>query len=188
MITSSLTLSITLAASPATSATSTGPRYKFQNKNNSPVNGKIDPRYSIITTKRVAGERNLPLLCVVLATWPKRFEFGSQKMRSKQSTTLFRLPKPRRSMAAAFQSGSGGENCGALGEDAAFGESDSLSTPKGRVHKTISPEKRKIRLWNWDIVRLTWDFNLYRVNSTFAFATQIRLQVCWARGDICVAK
>lgn len=63
MMTSSLTFSMMAAASPATSASRTGALYRFQNKNNS------------------------PRLAVVLPTWPNRLAFGSQKIRSKHSTT-----------------------------------------------------------------------------------------------------
>lgn len=63
MMTSSLTFSMMAAASPATSASKTGALYRFQNRNSS------------------------PRLAVVLPTWPNRFAFGSQKMRSKHSTT-----------------------------------------------------------------------------------------------------
>lgn len=85
--------SMTLAASPATKANSTGARYRFQNKN-------ISPR-----------------LAVVLPMCPNKLPLGSQKMRSKHSTTLLRLPKPKRSIAATFQSGNGGENCTVFGSD-----------------------------------------------------------------------
>ena len=37
-----------------------------------------------------------PREAVVDPTWPKRLEFGSQKIRSKQRTTLFKLPNPNR--------------------------------------------------------------------------------------------
>lgn len=62
-ITSSLTFSITQAASPATRASRTGALYKFQNKKSSPRDA------------------------VVLPTWPNKLAVGSQKMRSKHNTT-----------------------------------------------------------------------------------------------------
>lgn len=65
-ITSSLTFSITQAASPATSASSTGALYKFQNRKSSPRDA------------------------VVLPTCPNKFAVGSQKIFSKHNTTCNR--------------------------------------------------------------------------------------------------
>lgn len=115
IITSSDMSSMTLAASPATKANSTGARYRFQNKN-------ISPR-----------------LAVVLPMCPNKLPLGSQKMRSKHSTTLLRLPKPKRSMAATFQSGNGGENWTVFGSDWVFLLVDCFNTPKGNVQSTTSP-------------------------------------------------
>uniref|UniRef100_A0A6B0UUK9 Uncharacterized protein n=1 Tax=Ixodes ricinus TaxID=34613 RepID=A0A6B0UUK9_IXORI len=116
MMTSSLTFSMMVAASPATSANSTGARYRFQKRKSSP---------------------RLP---VVLPTCPKRLELGSQKMRSKQRTTLFRFPNPRREIAAPFHSGSGGTNWTVLGRLGLL-RTDCLRTPRGSVQRTASALK-----------------------------------------------
>lgn len=123
MIMSSDTSSITPAASPATRANSTGARWRFQNRNSSP---RLD---------------------VVLPMCPNRLPLGSQKMRSKHNTTLLRLPKPKRSMAATFQSGNGGENCTVFGNDLVLWLVDCFRTPKGNVQSTTSPEhKRTVKI------------------------------------------
>merc|ERR1719259_997270 len=125
-MTSSLTFSITCAASPATSASSTGARYRFQNRNNS------------------------PRLAVVEPTCPNKLALGSQNWRSKHSTTLFRFPKPRRLMAVTFQGGSGGEKVTVLGgwvAGAEGGATHCFITPRGSVHSTAQP---------WMVSGLPW--------------------------------
>ena len=42
----------------------------------------------------------LPREAVVEPTWPNRLQLGSQNTRSKQSTTLFKFPKPSRIIAS----------------------------------------------------------------------------------------
>lgn len=75
---------------------------------------------------------------MVLPTCPNKFALGSQKILSKQRTTLFRLPKPKRWIAATFQSGSGGTNWTELGMPCELGAVDCLRTPRGRVQRTTS--------------------------------------------------
>lgn len=97
--------------------------------------------YSEIREKKV----NQPLEAVVDPTWPNRLELGSQNMRSKHKTTLFKFPNPKRCIAESFHSGSGGVNSTIL--LAAFPDSLEaglravicFKTPNGSVHNTTSP-------------------------------------------------
>lgn len=140
-ITSSLTVSITLAASPATRATSTGPRNRFQNKNNSPVKRFIRSSASSNNRFLQSPAIHSPRLCVVLATWPNKFAFGSQNTRSKQSTTLLRFPKPSRWIDATFQSGKGGTNWMTLLVTREVVATASFNTPNGKVQRTTSAKQ-----------------------------------------------
>lgn len=79
-----------------------------------------------------------PRLAVVLPTWPNKFVVGSQKMRSKQRITLFRLPKPSRWMASCFHVGSGGSNLTVFIWCDGGGLMATFSTPRVRVHSTRS--------------------------------------------------
>ena len=80
----------------------------------------------------------------MLPTCPNRLALGSQKIRSKHSTTLFRFPKPSRWIAATFQSGKGGMNCTVFGTPWVLAAVHCFNTPNGNVHSTASPESTYI--------------------------------------------
>ncbi|MPC16724.1 hypothetical protein E2C01_009556 [Portunus trituberculatus] len=132
-ITSSLTFSMMAAASPATSASNTGARYRFQNRNSSPA---MCPD----TTKTMSAGVGLTSAHCGGANVAKQVGVWIPKHPVKTQHHLHGspgLPKPSLVMASAFHCGSGGLKetvFGALG----LVPMDCFRTPRGSVHNTAS--------------------------------------------------